>query len=506
MTKSNSRLLAVDDRGLPTTVLVAGGLVAVVGFGLAASVSKNTWTHDFFFKRSFVQWVLLTAFAIGLVHLLRRLPAWLREWRALRDLQDGEKASTSDTLVSRRWQKIEAAKREHGLKTLGQYATNLAEHDEAEVDAAYRLSGDAVQILPLIGFFGTVFGLSHGLYQSFLATGGTTTKDFAKAIAIAFDNTLLGLALTIILFMFQSILRKREEALLLQLNLQVNDVVASAMQEPMKDPLQAAIEDLRSTLKDEQKVIKEHAAELEKSRSALESPADGIKELIKGHTTQIIAAVLKEFAEAEKARYEHVARILLSKLEEQAGKLLDLASQRTLALARVGDPIHAELSEIKTALSNLSGAGQSISTEITVLEKNTLRPLLEEAGAAIKALAAAISQRDTAMFERLKALEETKTKIDTVVAEARSTAEVIAGFGAKLEAVPDERRRVENLAVSIRELATALAQRDSVMLTSLQGTLDSHSREIKSEIRRPRTIKFVETAHLQGRDGEPQSQ
>src|SRR5213594_1597053 len=121
MTKSASysRLLAVDERGLPTTVLVAGGLVAVFAFGLTASVSNNTWAHDFFFKRSFVQWVLLTAFAIGLVHLLRRLPAWLRERRALRDLQNSQKAITSETLVFRRWRQIEAARREYGLKNLG---------------------------------------------------------------------------------------------------------------------------------------------------------------------------------------------------------------------------------------------------------------------------------------------------------------------------------------------------------------------------------------------------
>jgi biopolymer transport protein ExbB/TolQ len=506
MAKSDSRLLAADERGLPTTVLVAGGLVAVFAFGLAASVSKNTWWHDFFFKRSFVQWVLLTAFAIGFVHLLRRLPAWLRERRALRDLQNLKNATTADTLVSRRWDQIEAAKNEHGIKTLGQYAKNLAEHDEAEVEAAYRLSGDVVQILPLIGFFGTVFGLSHGLYQSFLATGGTTTKDFAKAIAIAFDNTLLGLALTIILFMVQSILRKREEALLLQLNLRVNDVVASAVQEPVKDPFQAAIEDLRTTMARQQQALNDHAAELEKSRKVLEAPAEGVKELIQAHTTEVATAVFKEMAELEKGRHAQIAQTLLSKLEEQARKLLDVVAQATGAHAQSDDPMRTHVAEINTTLKVVSSTAQSISSEIASLEKNAARPLLEELSATVKSLLSALSERDRVMLERVQALEETKGKLAALAAETHDTAQAVAGFGTKLDAVPNERQKVQDLCGAIKELATALAQRDSVMLTSLQGALDTHSREIKGEIRRPRTIKFEEAAYLQSRDGEPESQ
>src|SRR5260221_8241076 len=168
--------------------------------------------------------------------------------------------------------------------------------------------------------------------------------------------------------------------------------------------------------------------------------------------------------------------------------------------------MQCEGQEHKTKLSNLSSAAQSISEAITALAKNTTRPQLEELSTAVKTLVSALSQRDTLMLERLQALEETKTKLDAVAAEARNTAHVVAGFGTRLDAVPDERRKVEDLAVSINELATVLAQRDSLMLNSLQGSLDAHSREIKSEIRLPRTIKFVEASHLSGRDGESQKQ
>ena len=245
--KSNIRphLLAAEDKRLPSTVIVATLCVVSISIILNVFTVEDTWVHGFFFKRGVVQWILLMAFVIGLVHLFRHIPTYWREKRALDVPQDKHISSDPETLVARRWQQIQAAFRdERRRRDIGHYAKSLAEHDEAEVDAAYRVSGDVVQILPLIGFFGTVYGLSHGLYQSFLATGGTTTKGFAKAIAIAFDNTLLGLALTIVLFVVQSILRKHEEAMLLQLNLLVSDAVATNVQEPVIDPLQVAIVNL----------------------------------------------------------------------------------------------------------------------------------------------------------------------------------------------------------------------------------------------------------------------
>lgn len=214
-----TQLVAADESGLPATFAIALVLVAAGSMLLDSTLTKESWTYQFFFKRSFVQWVLLGTFSVGLVHLARRIPEWLREKAALRNFGNGGEIRGAGTLVERRWLQLQMARRVEDRESLQHLSKSLADHDDAEVDAAYRLSTDIIQILPLIGFFGTVFGLSHGLYQSFLQTGGTTTKDFAKAIAVAFDNTLLGLALTILLFAFQSILRKREESLLLRLNL-----------------------------------------------------------------------------------------------------------------------------------------------------------------------------------------------------------------------------------------------------------------------------------------------
>jgi biopolymer transport protein ExbB/TolQ len=194
------------------------GAVALFALALKSTMMEGVWLFDFFFKRQFVQWLLLSIFAMAIFRLFQRIPTVIREQNALANLQSGV-APPPLGLVGRRWHQLQTIISTRPNENHTEYSKQLAEHDAAEVDAAYRLSGDVVQILPLIGFFGTVLGLSFGLYENFLKAGGATTAAFAKAIAIAFDNTLLGLALTIILFAVQSVLRKREDAILLQLDL-----------------------------------------------------------------------------------------------------------------------------------------------------------------------------------------------------------------------------------------------------------------------------------------------
>jgi biopolymer transport protein ExbB/TolQ len=188
------RLVEGDLRTLLSTLFLAAGAVMLFALAMSLVLPKDAWMHAFFFRRRFVQWVLLMAFAIGLVHLLRRIPVWLRERKDLEAISSGQALNSCDTMVARRWSQIEVNREESGQNEF-ENLNYLAEHDEAELDGAYRVSADVVQILPLIGFFGTVFGLSIGLYDSFLKEGGLTPRAFAQSIAIASDNTLLGLAL-----------------------------------------------------------------------------------------------------------------------------------------------------------------------------------------------------------------------------------------------------------------------------------------------------------------------
>jgi len=256
--------------------------VALFALALQLVTSENVWVHDFFFKRQFVQWLLLCIFAMALFRILRRIPIVAGAQRALANLQSGV-VPPAEGMVGRRWRQLQAITSGQRDGNLADLSHQLAEHDAAELDAAYRLSSDVVQILPLIGFFGTVLGLSFGLYENFLREGGATTAAFAKAIAIAFDNTLLGLALTIILFAVQSMLRKREDAILLQLNLLTRDQITTRP-EPAKDnSVKIAIDENMSSL----------IAQLYKLQMLLANPGSNLDELVKSYLKELQELGLK---------------------------------------------------------------------------------------------------------------------------------------------------------------------------------------------------------------------
>ncbi len=141
-----------------------------------------------------------------------------------------------------------------------------------------------------------MFGLSHGLYQSFLATGGTSTKDFAKAIAIAFDNTLLGLALTIILFAVQSLLRKREESLLLQLNLQVGVASQSEADEGVNEGLSSLAEVMRA----HNSTLLGHQQELVDLRQTLQDPVAQLATRVSRSVEEGLSTIWRSAAEQNK--------------------------------------------------------------------------------------------------------------------------------------------------------------------------------------------------------------
>jgi len=331
------RLVAADERKLLTTIVIALALVGWLAVGLSFFLPKETWMYQFLFNRGFVQWVLLSAFSIGLVHLLRRIPEWLLERKALRFLRQEGIVQGACTLVERRWLQLQAARGKGGRRDIEHFAKSLADHDDAEIDAAYRLTIDIVQILPLIGFFGTVFGLSHGLYQSFLATGGTTTKDFARAIAIAFDNTLLGLGLTILLFGALSILRKRDEAVLLELDLLAGE------SESAPDDINACIYDLATAFRSHEATLKDHQKELAEARTAFAAPVQELASEIKRESIEAVSALLEGAAKRNEAAIENMNAALLKISESLAARdstlVTNLAEALEFHASRIRDEI-----------------------------------------------------------------------------------------------------------------------------------------------------------------------
>ena len=478
------RLVVGDERGLIFTLFFAGVVVAAFAIALKLSLEENSWFSDFFFKRRFVQWALLMAFAVGIIHLLRRVPLWLKERKALITFSKGETLVSNETIVGRRCLQIQAAMEQAKSRSLSQYAKHIAEQDEAELDAAYRLSGDVVQVLPLLGFFGTVFGLSIGLYGSFLANGGGGIKpqEFAKAIAIAFDNTLLGLALTIILFITQSLLRKREDAILNHLNLLVNDTVVE--QELSQDTLGVTLTKNVALITDR----------LDKAAAQLDGTAKECKEAVKTYTTEVATSVVSKMAEQQKAEFDSVFQSVANHLKEQSSKLSEVVLQNTSALTKLDEPIRAELGQFKAAIEGWSKTLQEMALGISTLSKRDDNlPELQRITTSIVELINTTKHYQSDLVEHLKAIEAIKNPLENISSNTQGL-----------------REEVNNLNLKMALLSPSLADHHQLLIEKVKVIVETQSGEIKSQtekiINQPRKFTLVEAPQQTGRDGEARSQ
>jgi biopolymer transport protein ExbB/TolQ len=195
-------------------------LVATI---IKAMSSHESWVYEFFFRRRFVQWIIVWMCIHGMVELARRIPVWLRERRGLREWQRGGIPAKNAGLVYGRYNQFQQLLECASVVDIRAGARRLAEQAAAQLDSRYSAVNVLTHLASYCGFFGTVLGLSVGLYQAFGSQGALSLKAFGAAVSTSFDTTLSGVACTILLVMMQSLVRAREEAILTDTDQLVED-------------------------------------------------------------------------------------------------------------------------------------------------------------------------------------------------------------------------------------------------------------------------------------------
>lgn len=97
-----------------------------------------------------------------------------------------------------------------------------AENDESHVDSSYGVLSGIVWVIPILGFIGTVMGLSGAIggFGSVLAADATVDSlrdglaPVTANLGIAFDTTFVALVFAMVIQMLITLLRKKEEQFL----------------------------------------------------------------------------------------------------------------------------------------------------------------------------------------------------------------------------------------------------------------------------------------------------
>ncbi len=203
-------------------------------------------------KLFFGNWIspiILWFFAASFFHLLLKRGKLRKEQQQTRQLSQGILPSLladnlTDVPHAQLNQQLQQAAASNGISANNLLLTRLSlylNHEENDVDetfgikerelmrGSYSLSRFMVWAIPIMGFIGTVWGISNGIaHFSDAMTGTSSVTDVSamlkenlplvtNSLATAFDTTLLALLLSIPLMMVMIWLEKQEEAYLIDL-------------------------------------------------------------------------------------------------------------------------------------------------------------------------------------------------------------------------------------------------------------------------------------------------
>ena len=108
------------------------------------------------------------------------------------------------------------------LSDVSEMLRSQAENDESHMDSSYELLSGIIWVIPILGFIGTVVGLSGAIggFGAVLNTDASVSSlrdslaPVTNNLGIAFDTTFVALVLAMIIQMLMTFLRKQEELFL----------------------------------------------------------------------------------------------------------------------------------------------------------------------------------------------------------------------------------------------------------------------------------------------------
>lgn len=134
----------------------------------------------------------------------------------LEQLNSLSSSKQSSYLVGRFRRALEYVKRNASAQGLEDELKYLTDLDESAMRQSYALSRIIVWAIPILGFLGTVIGITVAMGELGVSVsdGGDSLKNMLGGLSVAFDTTALALALSMVLMFTQYVIEGKENELL----------------------------------------------------------------------------------------------------------------------------------------------------------------------------------------------------------------------------------------------------------------------------------------------------
>jgi biopolymer transport protein ExbB/TolQ len=227
------------------------------------------------------------------------------------------------------------------VRDLDDFQRALADHDALALDSSYGLLRFITWAIPILGFLGTVLGITgaiSGVTPEVLEKSLSTVTD---GLALAFDATALGLALTMATMFLSFLVERREQAILERVDRWVEVHLANRFERTV--PMDGTSEMLRQHMEHllsgiersthnqieswKRAVLDVERHQAESQKSAREQMAGALMDVIR-HGAQTHTDHL---AELERHAVSQVARSI-EKMSAQAAAALAVAREQQTAI------------------------------------------------------------------------------------------------------------------------------------------------------------------------------
>jgi biopolymer transport protein ExbB/TolQ len=243
--ESMTRTTKVQNQLLP---FVFGALfTGLLYFGLNY-VNKERYLYLFFFRSWYVQAITTWLFGAAIAFVILRYYRVLDEARILSrkvavERLDQIRPDSATELL----EVIPAKYRDAiGFRRIGELLRGylhgeevirlnqeLSRRDVEQIETGHLVLNALRQLIPVLGFLGTVVGLSLGMVQfpDITRTGGnidalrSVLKDFAASLSVAFDTTLLALGYSVVVVLLTAVLRHKEESFVSEVDHKAQELI-----------------------------------------------------------------------------------------------------------------------------------------------------------------------------------------------------------------------------------------------------------------------------------------
>ncbi|MBI1313429.1 hypothetical protein GC176_19235 [bacterium] len=384
------------DRALTSPVLW-GGLATIVFYWIVRQLPGfATWGQTLFCGHP-VAYATTTLFWVGIAALTVRLLAVPRERRAidslpqldrathgavaaaeslqaavdgaasgLRDSKAGERLSgAADFVIGRR--------SADGLNAHLQY---LAEFAGEQLHHSYGLVRTVTWAVPILGFLGTVIGITQAIQNLDPAQLQSSFGMVAEGLGVAFGTTALSLGLSLLLVFGTYLVEKSERAILADVELRTLELTTRLFPVEQAEPqpiVQAETEAAQQILEQTEALIAQHVALWNNSLSAMQ---DRWAATLTRQQSELDSVLRTAFDESVSGQIELIsqqrtAQQILQRSIEQLTESQNglLKSQRDLVASQlqIADRLDAEQSNdaLEETLHTLSAAVHLLTARVT---------------------------------------------------------------------------------------------------------------------------------------------